>query len=99
MFSLTPIMPGVTRAKFKIGKQVYDMQAPFDSEALLSWFPDYVAKAPDCTVCDRLIFPGQDVSQGRLTPEDSGFSHTSCCDTLAGYAGRFNNNGELVPIF
>jgi|GEM_PF-2187857 len=99
IISLVPIEPGLTRVQFTIGDREYDMQAPFDSEGLLSWFPDYIAKAPNCANCDRLIFPNQKVAQGHLSPEDSGFSHLTCCDTLAGYAGWFNNSGELVSAF
>jgi hypothetical protein len=99
IINLEPVLPGVTRARFKIDGQDYDIEAPFDPEGLLPWLPDYVEKAPDCTVCNRLVFPGQKVSQGHSKPEDSGFSHVVCCDTLAGYAGCFDNNGELVPAF
>lgn len=99
IISLLPVAPGLTHARFTIGSQTYDMEAPFDSEGLLSWFPDYVAKAPSCATCDRLIFPSQQVSQGHIIPQDSGFSHLECCDTAAGYAGWFNNNGDLVPAF
>lgn len=97
--SLTPVEAGVSRIRFTLDNKEYDMEAPFDSEGLLSWFPRYVAIAPHCATCDRLIFPGQPISQGHITTEDSGFSHLECCDTAAGYAGRFNNNGELIPAF
>lgn len=97
--SLEPLQAGLTRAQFTIGKQYYNVEAPFDPEGLLSWFPSYVAKAPACTSCERLIFPTQQVAQGHMQPDDSGLSHLECCDTLAGFAGWLDNNAELVPAF
>jgi tRNA(Arg) A34 adenosine deaminase TadA len=97
--SLKSVEAGVSRVCFTLDSKEYDMEAPFGSEALLAWFPGYIAKAPHCAACDRLIFPSQPVAQGHFKTEDSGFSHLDCCDTAAGYAGWFNDGGELVPAF
>ena len=93
--SAQPIGHKLTRFRFNLGQESYDVEAPLDTEALLSWLPNYATKAPQCGECERLIFPGQAVS----TSNGGVFSHTGCCDTLAGHAGWLDNNAQLVPAY
>src|SRR3989344_8302859 len=81
---------GRTQFRFAFEGMAYDMAGPKQAQSeFTSWLPEYAAKTPRCACCERVIFPGQPVTVGHITPEDSGHSHFSqhCNDTAAGFAG------------
>jgi hypothetical protein len=84
---------------FVFERQLYEMRAPQQTESeFSSWLTEYASKTPRCACCAEIIFPGQPITLGHITPEDSGYSHfnSRCNDTAAGYAGSFDLEGELV---
>lgn len=91
-----------TQFRFAFEGKAYDMAGPKQTQVeFTAWLPEYAAKTPRCACCERVIFPGQPVTVGHITPEDSGYSHFNpqCNDTAAGFAGSFDNDGESVSPF
>ena len=76
--------------------EVYRFRGKGTKEVFDKWFSEYAPKAPICTSCNKLIFPGDKVG---INGNEIMHLSQDCCDTGAFYAGGIDQNGQLIPAF
>ncbi len=88
--------PGTTNIKFEYKGHEYSFtsEAGGDSvEGFIERLKEYLPKAPECTTCDRIIFPGENVGE-----VSKGFMHNSweCSPSGTYFVGRIDTHGKLT---
>jgi len=76
--------------------EVYRFRGKGTKEGFDKWFNEYAPKAPVCTSCGKLIFPGDKVG---INGDEIMHLTMDCCPVGAFYAGEIDQNGQLIPAF
>lgn len=76
--------------------EIYRLRGQGTKADFDKWFSEYAPKAPLCTSCNKLIFPGEKVG---INGSDIMHLAMDCCPAGAFYAGALDQNGQLIPAF
>lgn len=76
--------------------EVYEMGGYGTEQEFRDWFENYASKAPACSSCEELIFPGQEVGRNGNALMHS---RPGCSPTGGLFVGYMGEDGQIIPHF